>query len=151
CPRPGQALQILGLGPGSAGASGETNMITRPSWRRTTMNVAYPSRRLAGMVALLALLLGSHFTPAADAPKGYQAKVRVSAETRLDWTFSVANQSVAPAPAAWLGDYDSTKQNYELFVPADYSAKKAYPVVLFISPGNEPGGWKAWEPVCKKE
>src|SRR5262249_5944920 len=43
------------------------------------------------------------------------------------------------------------KQEYLLFVPPNYNAKQSYPVVLFISPGNDAGGWKEWEPVCKKE
>jgi predicted esterase len=105
----------------------------------------------SALLASLVLVLFASRTDAADATKGYQAKVKVGAATRLDWTFAVANQSVDPAPANWLGDYESSKQNYELFVPADYTPKKAYPVVLFIAPGNEPGGWKAWEPICKKE
>jgi dienelactone hydrolase len=107
--------------------------------------------RSPGIVSLLVLLLCVPLAGAADAPKGYQAKVKVSAATRLDWTFVVSNRSLAKPPAEWLGDYDSTKQNYELFVPPNYNPKQSYPVVLFISPGNEAGGWKAWEPVCKKE
>lgn len=88
---------------------------------------------------------------AADPVKGYQAKVQVSAPTRIDWTFAVSGQSLPKPPAEWLGDYDSTKQAYEVFVPPNYDARKSYPVLLFISPGNGPGGWKEWEPVCKKE
>ena len=90
-------------------------------------------------------------TRAADAPKGYQDKVKVGADTRIDWTFAVANQSVAKPPANWLGDYSSTKSEYALFVPPNYNPKQSYPMVLFISPGDGAGGWKEWEPVCKKE
>jgi dienelactone hydrolase len=107
--------------------------------------------RSPASVWLALLFVGSGFATAADSPTGYQPKVRVTAATRLDWTFVVSNQSLAKPPANWLGDYDSTKQSYELFVPPHYNPKQAYPVVLFLSPGNEPGGWKAWEPVCKKE
>jgi dienelactone hydrolase len=107
--------------------------------------------RAPALSALLGLLLASTGAAAADPPRGLQARVRVSAETRLDWTFAVATRSVARPPAEWLGDYDSTKQEYLLFVPPTYNPRQAYPVVLFIAPGNDAGGWKEWEPVCKKE
>lgn len=104
--------------------------------------------------ALLAVLLTLGLLQArADAPmKGYQAKVKVAAPTRLDWTFAVSTQSLEKVPADWLGNnYDSAKQEYELFVPPTYDAKKPQALVLFISPGNGAGGWKDWEAVCKKE
>lgn len=104
---------------------------------------------LALLLVLAVALLDAR---AADPVKGYKDKVAVSAPTRIDWTFVAANQSVEKAPADWLGnDYDSTKQTYEVFVPPNYDAKKSYPLVLFISAGNGPAGWKEWEPVCKKE
>src|SRR5262249_21652021 len=87
---------------------------------------------------------------AADAPKGYQKKVAVGAATRLDWTFALANRSLAEPAADWLPGYDSTKQSYELFVPPDYDPKKSYPLVAFISPGGDPAGWKQFEPACKR-
>lgn len=105
--------------------------------------------KLLALPTLVALVLAD--VRAADPVKGYQAKVKVSAPTRIDWTFAVSNQSVEKPPAEWLGDYDSTKQTYEVFVPPNYDSKKSCAVVLFISPGNGPGGWKEWEPVCKKE
>jgi len=105
---------------------------------------------LAALLAA-AVLLGLAPAGTAQALKGYQAKVQVAAPTRIDWTFALSNKSIEKAPANWLpGDYDSTKQQYELFVPPTYDAKVSYPVVLFIAPGNGPGGWKEWEPVCKQ-
>jgi hypothetical protein len=104
--------------------------------------------KLLALPGLVALVLVD--VRAADPVKGYQAKVKVSAPTRIDWTFAISNQSMEKPPAK-LGDYDSSKQTYEVFVPPTYDAKKSYPVVLFISPGNGAGGWKEWEPVCKKE
>jgi pimeloyl-ACP methyl ester carboxylesterase len=103
------------------------------------------------LLAALPFCLSLPAPSTADAIKGYQAKAKVSAPTRIDWTVAVANQSVAKPPADWLGNYDSTKQMYEVFVPANYNAKQSYPVVLFISAGAGPGGWKEWEAVCKKE
>lgn len=103
------------------------------------------------VLASLAWLLCVHAALAAP-PVGYQAKVTVAAPTRLDWTFAVTNQSLANPPADLLGPgYDSTKQQYELFVPPNYQPKQAYPLVLFISAGDGPAGWKNWEPVCKKQ
>ncbi|MCE9565272.1 MAG: hypothetical protein K8U57_24835 [Planctomycetes bacterium] len=87
---------------------------------------------------------------AAPPPPGYSGKVSVSAPTRLDWTFLVSNQSLADPPATMLAkDYDSTKQTYELFVPMRKDAKKPAPAIVFISAGDEPAGWKAFESVCK--
>lgn len=83
-------------------------------------------------------------------PPGYHAKVAVSAPTRLDWTFALSNRSLAEPPADWLGDYDSTKQHYELYVPRR-EAKKLLPVLLYISPSGEPQGWKRFETVCKQQ
>src|SRR4051794_22436510 len=90
-------------------------------------------------------LTAAHAAP----PDGYQPKVTVSAPTRLDWTFAVATQSLADPPADWLKDYDSAKQQYELYVPPKRDPKTPLPVIIFVSPGNEPMGWKAFEPVCK--
>ena len=97
-------------------------------------------------VALLAAPAGTAAPPAT----GYTAKVTVGAPTRLDWTFAVTNQSLADPPAKLTGDgFDSAKQTYELFVPERKDAKKPVPAILFISAGDEPGGWKAFEAVCK--
>src|SRR5208283_2723112 len=108
-------------------------------------------KRLAPLFCL-ALGLAPAAASAADAPKGYQAKVKVGAPTRIDWIFAVSNRSLASPQDGWLPkDYDSTRQQYELFVPPNYNPKQSYPVILFISPGNGPAGWKEWEPVCKQQ
>src|SRR5262249_2279406 len=89
---------------------------------------------------------------AAQQVKGYQAKVKVGAATRIDWTFALSNKSLDKAPADWVGrEYDSAKQQYELFVPPSYNAKASYPVILFINAGDGPAGWKEWEAVCNKQ
>src|SRR5262245_43981294 len=99
------------------------------------------------LVFALALATSSN---AAPPQPGYTAKVTVAGPTRLDWTFAFTNRSLAEAPADALGkDYDSAKQTYELFVPARKDAKKPAPAILFISAGDEPSGWKAFESVCK--
>src|SRR5258708_4337530 len=87
--------------------------------------------------------------PAAP-PSGYTAKVTVSGPTRLDWTFAVTNQTLAHPPAKPTGDgYDSAKQTYERFVPERKDPKKPLPAIVFVSAGDEPGGWKAFETTCK--
>lgn len=101
---------------------------------------------------LLAFLLFSLVSSiqAAGLPPGYHVKVAVSAPTRLDWTFVLSNRSLAEPPADWLGDYDSTKQHYELYVPRR-EGKKLFPVLLYISPSGEHQGWKRFETLCKQQ
>jgi len=112
---------------------------------------------------------------------GYQKEVTVSAETRLDWTFALANQSLVSPPAEWLEQYDSRQQRYELYVPfpnQNFVKQKprgtrpirksnaagktkvgksgspnpaGFPFVLFISPGNQPGGWSQMRAVCEQQ
>ena len=104
------------------------------------------------LAAPLILAFSSALAAAAPPPSGYTAKVTVSGPTRLDWTFAVTNRSLADPPANVLGkDYDSTKQAYQLFVPAREDAKKPAPAILFVSSGDEPGGWKAFETLCKEK
>jgi dienelactone hydrolase len=103
------------------------------------------------LFALLALAaLRADLLAAAPLPPGYHAKVNVAASTRIDWTFALANRSLVNPPADWLGDYDSTAQQYELFVPRRQT-KKLLPVILFISPSNEPMGWKRFENLCQQQ
>jgi predicted esterase len=100
---------------------------------------------------LLLLLLAVIPSARADAlPTGYHAKVTVSAPTRLDWTFALSNRSLANPPADWLGDYESKKQQYELFVPRR-EAKKLLPVLLYLSPSSNQLGWKRFERLCKQQ
>lgn len=99
------------------------------------------------VIALTAL--SADALPAAP-PSGYHAKVNVSAPTRTDWTFAVATRSLVNPPADWLGDYDSTAQQYELFAPRRRT-KKPLPVILFISPSKEPIGWKHFQRLCRQQ
>jgi hypothetical protein len=97
-----------------------------------------------GIVVVVGLGLG------AEPVTGHQKKVKVSAATRIDWTFVLANRSLAEPPGDWLGDYDSGRQQYDLFVPANYSAKQSWPLVLYISPGDDPGAFQQLEPACRQ-
>src|SRR5271170_3473445 len=89
------------------------------------------------------------FLALAAPPSGYQAQVKVTAPTRLDWTFVLTNQSMAEPPADWLGDYKSTSQTFDLFVPVRRYPRQPLPAILYISPGND-SHWKGFEPACKK-
>src|SRR5581483_11032963 len=80
---------------------------------------------------------------------GYQARAAVSAPTRIDWTFVVGNQSLTEPPAKWLSGYDSTAQEYEVYVPPRRDPKKPLPVLLFVSPVPI-GGWGAFEALCRQ-
>ncbi len=81
-------------------------------------------------------------------PPGTHDRVQVAAPTRLDWVFVLSNQSLAEPPAEWTRGYTSTSQTYRLVVPAGIPAKpaagKLIPLVLFISPGDNPGGFAAF-------
>lgn len=113
------------------------------------MNNALRAARWPLAVAL-ALLSLSGKAPAAP-PQGYSPQVKVSGPTRLDWTFVVTNRSLAEIPDDFLGSsYDSTKQSYELFLPPRKD-KKPIPAILFVSAGDDAGGWKAFEAVCKEK
>src|SRR5262245_24383866 len=97
------------------------------------------------ILIILCSVLWTNKATAAVPLKGHQASVTVGQATRLDWVFALANQSPAEAPADWLTDYDSAQQRYELYVPPTASPKKPLPVVLFVSAGQEPAGWNAWQ------
>jgi pimeloyl-ACP methyl ester carboxylesterase len=78
---------------------------------------------------------------------GFQAEVRVQLETRLDWKFVAAGfgRDAAKLPA----DYDSSQQRYQLYVPKHYDTSKPWPLVLFVSPGDDPLGWRFWQKPCE--
>src|SRR3954447_18484215 len=75
-----------------------------------------------------------------------QADKKVTAPTRLDWEFAV--QGFGPGAAKLPAGYDSARQRYQLYVPKKYDAKRAWPLVLFISAGDQAAGWPAWQKVC---
>jgi hypothetical protein len=97
-----------------------------------------------GFVLLLAL---PAVVSAAPLPTGFLPEVQVGDPTRLDWQFVISG---LPADEQRLPpDYDSRRQRYQLYVPKDYNRVKAWPVVLFVSPGDDPLGWPAWRKACE--
>jgi pimeloyl-ACP methyl ester carboxylesterase len=102
-----------------------------------------------GCATLLAVILGvgSLSPPVPAAETGMQTEVVVKHPTRLDWAFVAADFG---AEAARLPrSYQSSQQRYQLYVPPEYSPDRAWPVVVFISPGDDPLGWPFWRKVCE--
>lgn len=97
------------------------------------------------------LMLGLVADLGAQPLRGYHESRKVSAPTRLDTVFPLANQSLAEPPADWYAGYDSTAQTYEVFVPPQLDPKKTYPLVLFISAGPNAAGWQQWKAVCEQQ
>ncbi len=102
------------------------------------------------IVFLIVAVSAASGAASAESLVGHHEQVSVSAATRLDWIFAVANQSPADPPGNWQAEYDSTKQQYELFVPPALSPRKAAPLVLFISASDKPAGWNQWQSVCQQ-
>lgn len=110
-------------------------------------------RRLsAGLVLACALLAcGLQAWPAMAAdPKAArgEADVVVTAPTRLDWVFTVSNQSPAEPPAGWLPGYDSTEQSYELHAPANAPRAREHGLMLFVPAGDRAAGFEAVREAC---
>jgi predicted esterase len=78
-----------------------------------------------------------------DAQHGFFPQKRVREATRLDWGFAAGVGAKLP------GRYDSRQQRYQLFVPASYKPTKTLPLVVFVSPGDDPMGWSAWQRACE--
>jgi hypothetical protein len=93
------------------------------------------------------LLAAAPVVLAAPLPTGLLPEVQVGDPTRLDWQFVISG---LPAEDQRLPlDYDSRRQRYLLYVPKAYDRARAWPVVLFVSPGDDPLGWPAWKKACE--
>jgi predicted esterase len=95
-------------------------------------------------MGLVVLGLAMTAARAAGPATGFQADRRVRESTRLDWEF--AGGRGAQLPAA----YDSRRLRYQLFVPPTYRASEAWPLVVFVPPGDAPLGWRAWQKPCEQ-
>jgi predicted esterase len=89
--------------------------------------------------------------PAAPAPSGFLPEMPVKWPTRLDWEFAAATLLPdAPRSAFRLPpDYELSRQRYQLFVPPAYRASRPWPLIVFVSPGDDPLGWRAWQKLCE--
>jgi hypothetical protein len=89
----------------------------------------------------------------AEAPveTGLQAEVLIKLPTRLDWEFATATllSGVPPGARRLPPSYHSTLQRYQLYIPPAYQVNRPWPMVVFVSPGDDPLGWPAWQKVCQ--
>lgn len=99
------------------------------------------------LVLVLVVGLGSLV---AEPPKpGLHSKLAVAKATGLDWTFAVANQSVANPPAKWLDGYEATRTTFDLYVPALKDTKQRLGLVLYVAADNNAGGSASLIEACK--
>jgi len=110
------------------------------------------------LVSIVAAVIGLNSRQvgrAAEPVSGYVQRVSVVAEGEIDGVFPLANQSPVELPKDWNSDYDATQQTFELYVPAQKikpaAAKVGRPLILFISPGDEPLGWSQLAGLCQQE
>jgi predicted esterase len=106
--------------------------------------------RCTAWLILLGGIIVTGVTASAQTLVGHHDQVSVAEPTRMDWIFSVANQSPARPLGEWQAAFDSTEQRYELFVPTGLSASKPAPLILFISANDRPAGWSRWQSVCQQ-
>ncbi len=99
------------------------------------------------MVCSVFALVGPAAALAQAPPTGLQPEVRVREITRLDWEF--AARSFRPAEARVSAAYESRAQRYQLFVPATYKAGNTWPLIVFVSPGDDPLGWRYYRKLCE--
>jgi hypothetical protein len=106
--------------------------------------------RVGKWLAVLVLFLGAAVAPAggADGPEtGFLPEVRVRRVTRLDWRFVA--RALAAGADRLPADYASGEQRYQLYVPPNYRPARAWPLVVFVSPGDDPLGWRCWQRTCE--
>lgn len=106
---------------------------------------------LGYLVAAVVIAQQSGAVAQAVSPKGHIAQFQTTQPTQLDWVFALANQSPAEEPAGLLKDYDSTKQRFELYVPAGVGSRVAAPLILFISPSQKATGLSQFRKLCDRE
>jgi hypothetical protein len=101
-----------------------------------------------GCLAFFSFLASPASAAPAAPPTGFQPEVQIENPTRLDWEFVAASfgADAAKLPA----DYDSTRQRYQLYVPANYDRARSWPLIVFISPGDDPLGWRSWQKPCEE-
>jgi predicted esterase len=93
------------------------------------------------------LLLGSCLAAAEPPQTGFLPEVSVRLPTRLDWEFVAG--CCGPEETRLPAGYASASQRYQLFVPPAYKPNRAWPLVVFLSPGDAPLGWRSWQKLCE--
>ncbi len=103
------------------------------------------------LFVVIVLLSATDAIAQAPSPQGYFSQFRITEPTRLDWVFALANQSPAGEPPGLLKGYDSAKQRFELYVPANNNPRKPAPLILFISPGQNATGLAQFRALCDRK
>jgi predicted esterase len=88
--------------------------------------------------------------PARPVGPGFHARLRVVFPGRFDWAFAVPPGGLAGEAPKEATDYASGRQFYQLYVPRGYNLRQRYPLVLFLSPRDDPNEFKGWEALCDK-
>jgi len=83
--------------------------------------------------------------------KALKKKVRVTASTRLDWTFAATRRSLATPPVDLVGrNYNSREQSYQFYRPENpHTDQTELPLILYLSHKDQAEGWQHWKKVCK--
>jgi predicted esterase len=70
----------------------------------------------------------------------------------MDWQFAAAALLPAPprVPIRLPPSYESARQRYQLYVPPGYKPTRPWPVIVFVSPGDDPLGWLSWQRICEE-
>ncbi len=85
----------------------------------------------------------------ADGPAtGFHAEAIIKRPTRLDWQFVAAD--FGPQAARVPRTYQSAEQRYQLYVTPEYKPAQTWPLLIFISPGDDPLGWRSWQKLCEE-
>jgi hypothetical protein len=101
-------------------------------------------------LAILVLFLGGSVSAAdrdEEPQTGFLPEVAVKRPTRLDWHFVA--RGLAAGAERLPADYNSGEQHYQLYLPPNYRPTKAWPLVVFVSPGDDPLGWRSWQRTCE--
>jgi predicted esterase len=80
---------------------------------------------------------------------GFQSEVKVQGPTRLAWDFAATTFGTSREKLP--GAYESSRQRYQLYIPRGYNPAKSWPLVLFVSPGDDPLGWRCWQKACEDD
>lgn len=111
-------------------------------WGRTKMG-----RKLLLFAAAVSCVVASD-SHALSQPPRYFSRVQVKEVTRLDWLFPFLHTSPSDVPPDIDERFHLARSNYEYFGPRRTST--SIPLVVFVSPSNEPTGWDSWRPICQK-
>ena len=79
----------------------------------------------------------------------YRSEDSTGAPTAEVTTVLVPDTAWTGAGARLPGKYDSRQQRYQLFAPPTWKPTRTWPLVVFVSPGDDPLGWRAWRKPCE--